>query len=129
MVTKLTAIVEQTGETLVLYDGKQTDVYGKQFQNLDRLEALIGDDDDFDEVLRGLEEGEWWRYAKANLTIHFEYERDDRYRLELPDMKPYGYYGTIADAKAQVEAWRRNDDTDVYAIRDMSNGLIAEEVF
>lgn len=76
---ELTATVEQTGETFVLFDGEE-------FQNFDRLHELVGSDYEGlnDDLMDGITEwgGTSWKYnkyenAEAVLTIRFDFESSE----------------------------------------------------
>lgn len=73
---KLTATVEQTGESFVLFNGQE-------FENFDRLRELVGNDYEGlnDDLMDGITEltGTSWSYnkydfAEVALTIRFDFE-------------------------------------------------------
>ena len=113
---RLTATVEQTAETFVLFDGEE-------FKNFDRLHELVGNDYDGlnDDLMDGITEltGTSWKYnkyenAEAVLTIRFDFEPTKCYSVKPEFMDYWGsectedYVVTEEEVKYLAAEWGKS---------------------
>lgn len=113
---RLTATVEQTDETFVLFNGEE-------FENFDRLHKLVGSDYEGlnDDLMDGITEwgGTSWKYnkyenAETVLTIRFDFEPAKCYRVKPEFLEYWGdectedYVVTEEEARYLATEWGKS---------------------